>query len=192
MKSTFRFVCAFGVILFMSIPCWAEVINVCVNTGNGNMRYVEEPSECRSNENLLLMNTEGPAGSDGTDGINCWDLNGNGVCDLASEDSNSDGDCNAADCRGAPGTAGGFDVSKLYVVTCNNEYQCQCEDRGGRHFISGAVNCDMCENATQASLSTTTYLESLETFEATRGLFVLNINILISFIIANIVSKIAY
>ncbi len=42
----------------------------------------------------------------GADGISCWDLNGNGDCDLATEDANTDGVCNALDCQGLPGEPG--------------------------------------------------------------------------------------
>lgn len=46
------------------------------------------------------MGSQGPAG---TNGISCWDLNGNGQCDLASEDINLDGFCTVADCKGPSG-----------------------------------------------------------------------------------------
>jgi octaheme c-type cytochrome (tetrathionate reductase family) len=46
----------------------------------------------------------GPAGSSGSDGVNCWDLNQNGIADLPDEDINRDGVVNAEDCR-APGGA---------------------------------------------------------------------------------------
>ena len=46
-----------------------------------------------------------PAGKDGTDGINCWDSNGNGIDDPA-EDANGDGVWDARDCRGADGVDG--------------------------------------------------------------------------------------
>ncbi len=51
--------------------------------------------------------TDTPAGSPvpGADGLNCWDLNGNGVGD-ADEDLNADGVFNALDCRGADGASG--------------------------------------------------------------------------------------
>jgi hypothetical protein len=42
----------------------------------------------------------------GMDGLNCWDLNNNGACDLATEDSSGDGECNALDCQGAEGAPG--------------------------------------------------------------------------------------
>jgi hypothetical protein len=43
--------------------------------------------------------SDGAAGSDGTPGLNCWDLNGNGVADLATEDTNKDGVVDVNDCR---------------------------------------------------------------------------------------------
>ncbi len=42
----------------------------------------------------------GPQGDQGTDGVHCWDLNTNGVCDPVSEDHNNDGACTVADCQG--------------------------------------------------------------------------------------------
>ena len=41
-----------------------------------------------------------PTGPTWSDGINCWDLNGNGVGDLR-EDVNGDGNYNALDCQGS-------------------------------------------------------------------------------------------
>src|SRR5439155_12579463 len=48
----------------------------------------------------------GPQGLGGADGLNCWDLNGNGVQDISSEDRNNDLVVNALDCTGALGTSG--------------------------------------------------------------------------------------
>ncbi len=57
----------------------------------------------------------GPAGTDGVDGsigpqglagLNCWDLNGNGSCDDASENTDGIGTCDALDCKGADGEPG--------------------------------------------------------------------------------------
>ena len=150
MRSSLRLVIVFGVIIVMSVPSWAEEINVCYNKRTGAMRYVDSPSDCRRNENSLLMNTEGPAGSDGIDGINCWDLNGNGECDRASEDMNEDNVCDAVDCQGPegpPGATGGFDLSKLYTNYCggtiddgSRRVECLCDNDGSK-AISGAVSC---------------------------------------------------
>ncbi len=37
-------------------------------------------------------------GESGVDGINCWDLNHNGACDIVPEDKNNDGTCAVEDC----------------------------------------------------------------------------------------------
>ncbi len=47
----------------------------------------------------------GPVGPAGRNGLDCFDLNGNGVGD-PSEDVNGDGDYNQADCQGAVGSQG--------------------------------------------------------------------------------------
>ena len=53
---------------------------------------------------------DGIDGIDGADGISCWDLNGNGVGDIAvdetNEDINLDGVVDALDCKGATGQDG--------------------------------------------------------------------------------------
>jgi len=52
----------------------------------------------------------GPTGPTGITGLACWDLNGNGVCDITTgpdnEDINGDSQCTAADCTGATGPTG--------------------------------------------------------------------------------------
>ncbi len=53
-----------------------------------------------------LQGEQGPQGETGADGIACWDLNGNGIPDLISEDINNDGSVDAKDCRGANGSDG--------------------------------------------------------------------------------------
>ena len=49
---------------------------------------------------------QGPTGSAGTDGLACWDLDGNGSCDLLTEDNDFSGDCDASDCQGDQGPQG--------------------------------------------------------------------------------------
>ncbi len=48
----------------------------------------------------------GPTGPQGNDGVSCWDLNQNRVCDLGTEDRNNDTQCNAQDCQGDKGDVG--------------------------------------------------------------------------------------
>ena len=114
----------------------ADVINACKNDRSGTLRIVDEVSECRTNESSLSWNTEGPQGVPGP--------------------------------PGSQGPTGGFDVSRLYVVTCEGEesFVCSCEDRGGKHFISGTAVCPMTVNETQTYLHLTNYLEETEEFEA--------------------------
>lgn len=49
---------------------------------------------------------QGPQGPAGTNGIACWDLNGNGTGDLPDEDINGDGVVNVTDCTGPDGPPG--------------------------------------------------------------------------------------
>ncbi|WP_201741809.1 hypothetical protein [Flagellimonas alvinocaridis] len=49
---------------------------------------------------------KGDKGDPGKDGLACWDLNGNGMADVDTEDFNNDGEVNALDCQGAPGNDG--------------------------------------------------------------------------------------
>jgi octaheme c-type cytochrome (tetrathionate reductase family) len=53
----------------------------------------------------------GPSGTDGTNGLACWDLNQNGVADVATEDLNRDGVVDVLDCR-TP--SGGYDAVSLH------------------------------------------------------------------------------
>jgi hypothetical protein len=49
----------------------------------------------------------GPHGSQGVPGLACWDLNQNGLCDVATEDLNQDGVCDSLDCHIEQGGSGG-------------------------------------------------------------------------------------
>ncbi len=46
-----------------------------------------------------VAGTPGTTGTPGAAGINCWDLNANGVADVATEDTNRDGVVDVNDCR---------------------------------------------------------------------------------------------
>ena len=128
-----------GIFTFLAFSgqSYADVINACKNDRSGIIRIVDDVADCRGSETPLSWNTEGPQGEPGPPGP-----------------------------QGPPGSPGGFNVTRLYIVTCDTNFECQCEDRGGRHFISATVNCGLCDNSTEASLYTTAYLENTETFEA--------------------------
>lgn len=110
-----------------------DEITACVKK-NGQVRFVTEDNpECESNETPVSWNIQGPPGpqgeqgpkgdkgdpgedgapgqpgldgQDGADGLHCWDLNGNELCDLATEDKDSDGQCSVLDCQGPKGEKG--------------------------------------------------------------------------------------
>ena len=112
-----------GLVVFLAIPSWADAdtIHACYNTRNGEMRHVDDPSECRRNEEPLSWNTEGPAGEPGPPG--------------------------PPGPRGPEGPPGGFDLSKIYIVYCGGVLddglrvsECLC-DADGSKAISGAVSC---------------------------------------------------
>jgi hypothetical protein len=56
-------------------------------------------------------------GDAGVNGISCWDLNGNAVCDLATEDANQDGACSILDCKGPDGESG-LPIPPLDGIQC--------------------------------------------------------------------------
>jgi OmcA/MtrC family decaheme c-type cytochrome len=74
---------------------------------------------------------DGTDGSAGMDGLNCWDLNENGVKDLPDEDLNNDGVVDTNDCNGLIGTGGdrAEALAKVEVESCST---CHSE-AGQRH-----------------------------------------------------------
>ncbi len=86
------------------------VISMSMVTGCGGGSCLPNiPCGCRLNFAAgllaiwLIRNSENVIGRPGPD---CWDLNVNQVCDLASEDLNGDGICDAVDCQGIDGSDG--------------------------------------------------------------------------------------
>ena len=60
--------------------------------------------------------TNGATGATGPTGLNCWDLNGNGVADLATEDLNKDGKVDINDCRTPTGAYDPVALHKGYFT----------------------------------------------------------------------------
>jgi hypothetical protein len=96
MKETFL---AAGIILLVlvatSIQSFAQEVCVCIDK-KGNMKF-SESGQCNPRLSLRCWN------AGGTDGLNCWDLNADGDCDLPDEDINGDEECDVSDCQGPPG-----------------------------------------------------------------------------------------
>lgn len=84
-----------------------EEIYGCVSNRDGKLRIVSDPSECNIKKETSiswnqsgLQGPPGPEGPTGLDGLSCWDINENRLCDQETEDRNNDGACNALDCQG--------------------------------------------------------------------------------------------
>ena len=84
-----------------------EIIRACVNNSSGVLKIIGPDEDCKKNWSLLEWNADGSPGPQGLAGLNCWDLNGNGVPDLPDEDTNNDGVVDVFDCRGTDGSGGG-------------------------------------------------------------------------------------
>ena len=62
-------------------------------------------------------------GAPGANGLSCWDLNGNGTCDVETEDKDGNGVCDSADCQGddgtngAPGVTGSAGLNSLVALS---------------------------------------------------------------------------
>ena len=54
-------------------------------------------------QNVRITNVADLQGDPGDPGQACWDLNGNGVPDVGTEDTNGDTNVDIQDCQGAPG-----------------------------------------------------------------------------------------
>ena len=76
-----------------------------------SVAYAFEAGDATTVQGLLPVDLQGAEGPPGSDGLACWDLNGNGVFDDLSgapgdEDTNNDNVANAFDCVGATGAQG--------------------------------------------------------------------------------------
>lgn len=100
-------------------------IFACINRVSGAIRIASDGGDCTRYETVVSWNQqgpEGPQGDQGEPGQACWDLNGNGVGEVETEDLNGDGEVNVADCQGPAGLSTAFtsfevdSVSLVYGV----------------------------------------------------------------------------
>jgi hypothetical protein len=82
-----------------------EVCYACVSNASGTIHMIGPDEICSQNEILIEWNQIGPAGGDGADGLNCWDLNGDQISGT-EEDVSGDGSVDALDCAGPQGPQG--------------------------------------------------------------------------------------
>lgn len=105
-KFSIMIIMVFSLAILIGSPCFGEedIIHGCYKKNHGQLRRVSSADDCSPSETYIWWNKEGPMGQPGIDGINCWDLNENGICD-PDEDKNDDG-CGTEDCQGPPGPQG--------------------------------------------------------------------------------------
>ncbi len=88
--------------------------------------------------------TNGSNGSNGTNGQACWDLDGNGVGDVNSEDVNGDNVVNVYDCAGTDGKSGsngsngsnGANGQACWDLNLNGVGDIASEDNNGDGFVN--------------------------------------------------------
>lgn len=83
-------------------------------------------------------------GTNGQDGLNCWDLNGNGVFDPETEDIDKNGYATVEDCRGADGANGvngtnGKDGKSCTTVPADGGAVIKCSD-GTETFVANGTD----------------------------------------------------
>jgi hypothetical protein len=107
------------------VNCWdLDEDGTCdLGTEDTNNDGICSVLDCRGEDGTDGVNgtngsngVNGVNGIDGVNGTHCWDLNTNGVCDLGTEDTNSDGICSVLDCRGTDGTVVWFFFLCLKLV----------------------------------------------------------------------------
>lgn len=104
---------------------------------------------------------QGAPGAPGAGGVNCWDLDGDGLND-ADEDTNGDGEWNALDCQGssgedglttqgAPGAPGadGLDGTNCWDLNANGVFDVETEDFND----NGEADIDDCRGADGSDFS---------------------------------------
>ncbi|HBU07578.1 MAG TPA: hypothetical protein DEB09_05895 [Candidatus Magasanikbacteria bacterium] len=75
--------------------------------------------KCTSNQVVNAPSVGGKDGEDGKNGLTCWDLNGDGICQntagpgIRNEDTDGDMTCSVLDCRGEDGDPGSSGSSNI-------------------------------------------------------------------------------
>jgi hypothetical protein len=101
-------------------------VHACYVPGSGIICRIKEPGlkqKCSSPNHVEFswtMGEQGSKGDPGPAGQACWDLNGNGERDLATEDVNHVCVVDVADCQGPPGPAGAIACRQPTDAALNN------------------------------------------------------------------------
>jgi hypothetical protein len=103
-------------------------VNGEIRSQTGGIRFPDNTVQTTAQ----LVGPAGPAGPAGQRGQACWDLNNNGVGNVATEDRDGDGLVNVDDCRGDPGPSGA--PASTFAVCGANTNSCNSAC-GGSEFV---------------------------------------------------------
>jgi hypothetical protein len=107
-----------------------------------------------TSKDTICNGEQGPPGEPGVDGVSCWDLNGNGVCEPA-EDADGNDLCDTADCQGADGATGPAGLGSLVQVT-NEPAGSNCQEGGAK--IDAGIDLDGDAQLDPEEVETTQYV----------------------------------
>jgi hypothetical protein len=87
--------------------CAAAIVFIFFYYGSYDKNYNMKDTDIYDNVMKITITWDTPDPKleidyNGVSGIDCWDLDQDGLCDLNVEDKNSDKTCNDLDCRGEP------------------------------------------------------------------------------------------
>jgi len=99
-----------------------------IRSSSGGIRFPDNTVQTTA----TLQGPAGPAGPAGQRGQACWDLNNNGVGNVATEDRNGDGLVNVDDCRGDPGPTG---VPATSFAVCGTSLSCNTACGGADNVL---------------------------------------------------------
>jgi hypothetical protein len=102
-----------------------------IRSSSGGIRYPDNTVQTTA----TLQGPAGPPGPAGQRGQACWDLNNNGVGNVATEDRNGDGVVNVDDCRGDPGPTG---VPATSFAVCGTSLSCNSACGGSENVLGEA------------------------------------------------------
>ena len=140
----------------------------------------QESEDVNNDGNFDGLDCQGVDGTNGANGTNCWDLNGNGVADIdvddpdsdKDEDINNDGQVDALDCQGAngqqgdPGQDGNANVRKIEVDLTNDD---NFLFGGGVIFVKAGLTIEDVENHTLLFFFETVATDDFSIFQAIPG-----------------------
>ncbi len=137
-----------AVLSIMVFPCFAAgvIYHGCYMKDSGQLRIVNDASQCKSTETFIQWNETGPQGLAGPQGPigPIGPAGAQGAVGPAGPQGLT-GAQGPQGVAGAAGPAGYFDHTKFYTKVCTNIYYCWCDYSSTAHLsdilINAGVRC---------------------------------------------------